>query len=99
MGQEQSNLQSLEDAEDWEPPMLQDSDHKQLEAKARSVLRETDKDNKGSQPSPQPSTSEPTATSQQDAGKAAFKNSTAFFSTTKDAGKPRPTKTSLHSQL
>ena len=46
MGQEQSGLSRLEyPNEEYDPPILQDKDHKQLEEKATRVLTETKIDN------------------------------------------------------
>ena len=52
MGQEQSGLHTLQqpEAEEWEPPTLQDHHHKQLAEKAeKAVLQETNKDNQGTE--------------------------------------------------
>ncbi len=51
MGQEQSGLHALQqpDAEEWDPPMLRDADHKLLADKAQTVLKETKRDNQVSQ--------------------------------------------------
>lgn len=55
MGQEQSGLAFRpSETEEYDPPILQDKDHKALEDRASKVLRETQKENSDQRQGPQP---------------------------------------------
>ena len=55
MGQEQSGLAFRpSETEEYDPPILQDKDHKALEERASSVLRETQKEKSDQRQGPQP---------------------------------------------
>lgn len=55
MGQEQSGLAFRpSETEEYDPPILQDKDHKALEDRASKVLQETKKENSDQRPGPQP---------------------------------------------
>ena len=55
MGQEQSgHAFKPSEVEEYDPPILQDKDHKQLEERASNILQETQKENSDLRPGPQP---------------------------------------------